>query len=247
MAPVSEASHDEKLARWAREGKTGTPPVSAATVVVLRDAADGLETLMLRKNSKISFGGMWVFPGGRVDPGDADGLVPDDEVAIARVAAVREAREEAGLTIAADKLVPLSHWTPPPITPKRFLTWFFLAPAPGDEITIDHGEIRDHAWMAPGRALESRDAGEIALAPPTFVTLYTLAQSSDVAEAMARARAAVPERFETHIAVTEAGPAALWHGDAGWHDTNAEAPGARHRLTMTKGVWQYERSVPAAS
>ena len=89
MAPMSEASHDEKLARWAREGKTGTPPVAAATVVVLRDGADGLETLMLRRNSKISFGGMWVFPGGRVDEADRAGLAADDELGAARVAAVR--------------------------------------------------------------------------------------------------------------------------------------------------------------
>jgi 8-oxo-dGTP pyrophosphatase MutT (NUDIX family) len=42
----------------------------AATVVLLRDGDDGLETLMLRKNSRLAFGGMWVFPGGRIDDGD---------------------------------------------------------------------------------------------------------------------------------------------------------------------------------
>ena len=41
--------------------------IPAATVVLLRDGADGIETLMLRKNSKIAFAGMWVFPGGRID------------------------------------------------------------------------------------------------------------------------------------------------------------------------------------
>ena len=45
-------------------------PIDAATVVVARDSADGVEVLMLRRNSKIYFGGMWVFPGGRVDPED---------------------------------------------------------------------------------------------------------------------------------------------------------------------------------
>ena len=59
-------------AAWARYAKeTGdTPAMPAATVVVLRDGADGPETLMLRKNSKIAFGGMWVFPGGKVDAED---------------------------------------------------------------------------------------------------------------------------------------------------------------------------------
>ena len=47
-------------------------PIDAATVVVARDSSNGVEVLMLRRNSKIYFGGMWVFPGGRVDPGDRD-------------------------------------------------------------------------------------------------------------------------------------------------------------------------------
>ena len=45
-------------------------PIDAATVVVARDSTEGLEVLMLRRNSKIYFGGMWVFPGGKVDPAD---------------------------------------------------------------------------------------------------------------------------------------------------------------------------------
>ena len=49
----------------------GTEIIPAATVILLRDGADGVETLVLLRNSKLAFaGGMWVFPGGRVDPGD---------------------------------------------------------------------------------------------------------------------------------------------------------------------------------
>ena len=78
--------------RRARKGSADKAPLAAATVVVLRRGEAGFETLMLRKNSKIAFGGMWVFPGGRVDPEDAKGLAPYDYRAIARVAAVWEAR-----------------------------------------------------------------------------------------------------------------------------------------------------------
>ena len=57
---------DEKqLQKFARRISKEADPVNnqalipAATVVLLRDGADGMETLMLRKNSKIAFAGMW--------------------------------------------------------------------------------------------------------------------------------------------------------------------------------------------
>ena len=44
---------------------TTDPLIAAATVVLVRDTAQGLETLMLRRNAKLNFaGGNWVFPGG---------------------------------------------------------------------------------------------------------------------------------------------------------------------------------------
>ncbi len=237
-------THQDRLARWAKGGKPGTPPVAAATVIVLRDGPQGLETLMLRRNSKLAFvGGMWVFPGGRVDDADREGLAADDELGAARCAAAREAREEAGIEVSPEALVPLSHWTPPPITPKRFLTWFFLgaAKAGGEEVVIDQGEIHDHAWMRPAEALERRDAQEIELAPPTVVTLHTLARWASVEEALAAARQLEPEHFTTHISMTDEGPVALWHGDAGYEESDATRPGPRHRLVMVDAGWRYER------
>ncbi|MFT5683434.1 MAG: 8-oxo-dGTP pyrophosphatase MutT (NUDIX family) [Myxococcota bacterium] len=75
----------------------------AATIMVLRDGEDGLELLMLRRSSKASFfPHAWVFPGGRVDPADAEVAVrgaidgvPASEHRYA-VAAIRECFEEAG-------------------------------------------------------------------------------------------------------------------------------------------------------
>ena len=107
------------------------PAIPAATVVLLRDGVDGLETLMLHRTSKVAFGGMWVFPGGKVEADDRHGDDPDDPEAeaAARRAASRESVEECGLLVEPHELVPFSHWTPPPITPRRFATWFFLARA----------------------------------------------------------------------------------------------------------------------
>jgi 8-oxo-dGTP pyrophosphatase MutT (NUDIX family) len=181
-----------------------------------------------------------VFPGGRVDPDD---IPPDgDGIEAARHAAVREALEEADLVVDADALVPFAHWVPPPVTAKRFATWFFLGPAPAGAVTVDMGEIRDHRWLQPADAIARRDAEEIELAPPTWVTLHRLARSPDVAAAMAEARATEPEFFETHIARVEGGAAALWEGDAGYESSDGDAPGPRHRLWMLPTGWRYERT-----
>jgi 8-oxo-dGTP pyrophosphatase MutT (NUDIX family) len=240
---MARETHEERLARWARSGNPDSTAIPAATVILLRDGSDGLESLMLCRNVKLSFvGGMWVFPGGRVDDADRAGLASDDEIAAARRAAVRETLEEAGLVVAPEALVPYSHWAPPPVTPKRFLTWFFIAEAPAGRVAIDRGEIHNHAWMRPAEALERRDAGDIQLAPPTWVTLHELAQWHTTAEAVAAAGQRTPEHFVTRVGMTEEGPVALWHGDAGYADSDATKPGPRHRLWLHGSGWRYERT-----
>ena len=50
-----------------------TPPIPAATVVILRNAPQGMETFLLRRHGAAAvLGGAHVFPGGKVDPSDAD-------------------------------------------------------------------------------------------------------------------------------------------------------------------------------
>lgn len=95
-------------------------PVPAATVTLLRDTARGLEVLMLQRNFQSGFmPGMFLFPGGALDPGDrADAVLSrcpgmDDEGASATLglvhgglaywaAAIRESFEEAGVLLAYD-------------------------------------------------------------------------------------------------------------------------------------------------
>lgn len=257
---------------------------------------------MLRRNSRGPFGGMWVFPGGKVEPEDLGGAEPADpvasvlaadgggeglgpvadgggeglgpvadgggeglgpaadgggeglgpaaggsgavELAAARRAAVREAAEEAGIRIDPSSLVVLSFWLPPPEAPRRFATWFFLAPlAAARDVVVDQTEIRDHRWLGPESAIRARHTGEMDLAPPTFTTLWWLSRHPSTASALAAAAAQrEPGRFETHVAVTADGQlrATLWAGDAGYEDGDLERPGPRRRLVMDPGGWRVE-------
>ncbi|HYX11269.1 MAG TPA: NUDIX domain-containing protein, partial [Candidatus Acidoferrum sp.] len=62
-------------------------PAPAATVVLLRPGPDGAEVLLIHRPATMAFGpGLHVFPGGRVDPEDAD--VASDEVAAAAARAL---------------------------------------------------------------------------------------------------------------------------------------------------------------
>jgi 8-oxo-dGTP pyrophosphatase MutT (NUDIX family) len=220
------------------------PAIPAATVVLVRDApaGGGLEVLMLHRTSKGAFGGMWVFPGGRVEDDDRRADDDGDEPA-ARRAAVREAAEECGLSVDPNDVVLLSRWTPPPIAPKRFATWFFLARVPTGEVVVDGGEIVDHRWLTPAAVLEQRDLGEVELAPPTWMTLNALTAASDVDDALARAAARRPViHYETRWCTLEGGAVAMWAGDAGYDTSDAEVEGPRHRLWMMPTGWWFEQS-----
>ena len=95
-------------------------PRPASTVVLVRDLGDGIEVLLSHRPSTMAFApDVHVFPGGAVDPGDADarvaarsrldppgaaerlggGCLPDEALGF-HVAAVRELFEEAGVLLA---------------------------------------------------------------------------------------------------------------------------------------------------
>ena len=201
----------------------------------------GLEVLMVQRAEGLVFhGGAWVFPGGRVESVD---LASGDELDAARKAAVRETREEAGLVLAPETLVPFSHWTTPEGRPRRFSTWFFLAQIePQLEVVVVGGEIHAHRWFKPEDALSARARGEIDLPPPTFVSLSVLLQCSRVADALALARAESAPVFAPRPRDIEHGVVSIFPGDAAYEGGELTLPGARHRLWMLTSGYRYERT-----
>jgi 8-oxo-dGTP pyrophosphatase MutT (NUDIX family) len=150
-------------------------PRPAASVVLLRRGGKHrdrvLEVLLLKRTEKAKFmPGVWVFPGGAVDPGDGE-----DEAGY-RACAIRELAEEAGIALALEEeLVLFSRWITPEVISRRFDAWFFLALAPAHTPPKPDGvETIDAGWFEPARALEAQATGELTLAFPTVKQLESL-------------------------------------------------------------------------
>ena len=150
----------------------------------------------------MAFGpGLHVFPGGKVDPEDADGEPGDaaddlggnvsaTEATALRRAAIREVAEEIGVRLdPSTVLAPIAHFTTPVFMPRRFSTWFFVADLPpGAEPLFEPDEVAGHAWLTPSAAFERLAAGEIEMWVPTTSALERLLETG------ARTAAEVAER-----------------------------------------------------
>ncbi|MEP5764273.1 MAG: NUDIX domain-containing protein [Halieaceae bacterium] len=215
-------------------------PRTAATVILVRDSDAGPEVLLLKRNKALLFaGGVWVFPGGALDPEDWTAAADDEERA-ARVAAAREAGEEAGLLVDPDTMVQLSHWTTPVAEPKRFYTWFFLALAPAQtSIEIDGSEIHDYQWIGIAEAVRLHEAGELGLYPPTIMTLRALLGYLSAEDAMIGIAARQPYQVFPVFAQTRDPVQVLFAGDSGYESGEADEPGPRHRAQLIDKSWHY--------
>jgi 8-oxo-dGTP pyrophosphatase MutT (NUDIX family) len=192
-----------------------TPPVPAASIMLLRNAAGtGLEVLMLKRSMKSAvLGGVYVFPGGKLDATDrapeahaalseppehllariGNNPVPPAEAAAFFLAACRETVEECGVRLQVSDLVAWSRWTTPVLSSfmtRRFDTQFFAAVMPDDQLAVhDDHEAVDSVWFKPVEALNQYWAGSIDLAPVQVMSLLDLSRFGSAQEALARARA----------------------------------------------------------
>ena len=225
----------------------------AATCLPVRDGSDGLQVLMVRRNAELSFGGMWTFPGGTLE--DDDGPLPprpldEDSVSwssldllqTAAMGAVRETQEETGLICPPSTLSWFSHWIPPRNgPPKRFATWFFLAPEYQGELEVDPSENSEGAWVNPVRALSEHASGDFPLSVPTWVTLDDLRRFVDVASLLDNTITKGARFHHTKAFMVDGGRLLTWTGDAAYDTGDPGREGARNRVLVSSKFEVVER------
>jgi 8-oxo-dGTP pyrophosphatase MutT (NUDIX family) len=180
-------------AEAANFGEPATPRPAASVVLLRRSGRHnerGLEVLLLRRSQEARFmPGVWVFPGGAVDPADGEGE------AGYRACAARELAEESGIALPPEEeLVLFSRWITPEIISTRFDAWFFLALAPAHTPPKPDGvETIEAGWYRPAVALQALETGGMALAFPTIRQLQALSEFGSAEEAIALHREATIE------------------------------------------------------
>jgi 8-oxo-dGTP pyrophosphatase MutT (NUDIX family) len=169
-------------------GRPATPRPAASVVLLRRGGKHGeraLEVLMLKRADSAAFmPGVWVFPGGSLDPVDGEGA------AAYRACAIRELGEEATIELGdEDELVLFSRWITPEAISTRFDAWFYLALAPAHAPPRPDGvETVEAAWFQPTAVLDAHRAGQLVLAFPTVSQLESLLPYTTSEEAIAAHR-----------------------------------------------------------
>ncbi|MDB5451163.1 MAG: hypothetical protein JWQ52_2291 [Phenylobacterium sp.] len=122
---------------------------------------------------------------------------------------------DAQLELAA--LTVFARWITPPLTPKRFDTWFYAVQAPDDQLAACDGrETVDAEWIEPREALRLAAAGERKVIFPTRMNLQLLAEASGAEDAVARAAARTLVTVQPQVQARESGRVLVLPPDAGY-------------------------------
>jgi 8-oxo-dGTP pyrophosphatase MutT (NUDIX family) len=123
----------------------------------------------------------------------SDDWEADRNALLDRSVSLAELLARRNLVLRADLLRPWSRWITPVIEPRRFDTRFFAAALPAGQRARDvGGEASEVAWVAPEKALQAGERGEIRLFPPTAVTLSELAACGNLETALTGPREVAP-------------------------------------------------------
>lgn len=126
-----------------------------------------------------------------------DGSPMGDQIAPMNVRQAVDRGEMAFLDVVKDldakldlhALTIFARWITPPMTSKRFDTWFYAALAPADQLAACDGrETVDAEWIEPAEVLRLADAGARKVIFPTRMNVQLLAEATSAADCVARAQ-----------------------------------------------------------
>lgn len=144
-----------------------------------------------------------------------------------------------GLSAALDAVMPFAHWVTPDAEVRRFDTRFLLARMPdAQEASHDAGETTALEWLAPDAAIVRARAGDIALPPPTWITLARLAAFASVDDAWQWASRTSIVRIEPGFVRSGESTTLMLPGDPAYPLPPGCEPLAETRFHFGGGTWQ---------
>jgi len=188
-------------------GWDASPPHKRALrIAAIREAFEETGILLAR------------HPDGAPFRGVAGPAATRDEIATGRRAFI-DLVAELGLRLDLDALSVFARWITPPLTAKRFDTWFYVAVAPADQLALCDGwETVDAVWISPAEALRLGEAGRRKVIFPTRMNLRLLDEATSAEDAIARARARTLVTVEPRIVDGPGGKLLVLPPDAGYGD-----------------------------
>jgi 8-oxo-dGTP pyrophosphatase MutT (NUDIX family) len=149
--------------------KNAKEPIPAAAVAFVRDTEHGIEVYLSRRPAHFRYyPGAFVFPGGRYDPDDSD----------IRATAQREVKEEIGIVIDPQLLVPLRNIHTSAHAGPVYHMLTFAYPADGEfNTSLNTDEVDEEMWIAAGEAI-----ARFELPYQIRAAVFTIAQFRTVAE-----------------------------------------------------------------
>ena len=96
---------------------------------------------------------------------------------------------DLGVRLDLTALTVFARWITPPLTPKRFDTWFYAVKAPEDQLAACDGrETVDAEWISPLEVLNLAQSGARKVIFPTRMNVQLLAEASSAEDCIARAQ-----------------------------------------------------------
>jgi 8-oxo-dGTP pyrophosphatase MutT (NUDIX family) len=124
---------------------------------------------------------------------------------------------DLGARLKLDALTVFARWITPPLTPKRFDTWFYAVKAPDDQLAACDGrETVDAEWITPAAPSRKASAGERKVIFPTRMNLQLLGEADSAEDAVRRAAARALVTVQPQVQTRPEGRVLVLPPDAGY-------------------------------